>query len=177
MQSRQVHLRKKGSRSVFAQYCLDCYIFMYVVVVQSLSRVWLFATPWTVARKASLSITISRACSNSCPLSWWCCLTISSSVVPFSSCLQCFPASGFFLTSQFFASGGQSIGASASVSVVPMTIQGWFPWGLTYFDLLACPRDSQKFYPTPQFENINSLALSLLYGPTLTSVHDYWKKW
>ena len=71
------------------------------------------------------------ACLNSCPLSWWCHPTISSSVIPFSSCLQSFPASGSFLKSQFFASGGQSIGASASASVLPMNIQDWFPLGLT----------------------------------------------
>ena len=72
-----------------------------------------------------------RACSNSCPLSQWCHPTISSSVAPFSSCLLSFPASGFYPVSQLFASGGQSIGASASASVLPMTIQGWFLLGLT----------------------------------------------
>ena len=72
-----------------------------------------------------------RACSNSCPLSWWCHPTISSSVVPFSSCLQSFSASRSFPLSQFFASGGQSIGASASTSVIPVNIQDWFPLGLT----------------------------------------------
>ena len=66
------------------------------------------------------------ACSNSCPSSWWCHPTISSSVVPFS-CLQPFPASGSFPLSQFFTSGGQSIGVSASASVLPMNIQHWFP--------------------------------------------------
>ena len=71
------------------------------------------------------------ACSNSCPLSRWCHLTISSSVVPFSSHLQSFPASGSFLRSQLFASGGQSIGVSASASVLPMNIQDWFPLGWT----------------------------------------------
>ena len=70
-------------------------------------------------------------CSNSYPLSQWCHSTISSSVAPFSSCLQSFPASGSFPMSQFFASGGQSIGASASASVLPMTIQDWLPLGLT----------------------------------------------
>ena len=69
--------------------------------------------------------------SNSCPLSWWCHPTISSSVTPFSSCLQSFPASGYFLVSQFFTSGGQSIGVSASASVLPMNIQDWFPLGRT----------------------------------------------
>ena len=70
-------------------------------------------------------------CSNSCPLSWWCHPTISSSVVPFSSCLQSLPASGSFPVSQFFASGGQSTGLSASASVLPMNIQDWFPLGWT----------------------------------------------
>ena len=99
--------------------------------VKSLSRVQLFATPWTVARQASLSITKSEACSISCALSRWCHPTISSSVIPFSSCLQSFPASGSFLMNQLFTSGGQSIGASALASVLPMNIQGWFPLGLT----------------------------------------------
>ena len=72
-----------------------------------------------------------RAYSNSCPASRWCHPTISSSVVSFSSCLQSFPASGSFTMSQLFASGGQSIGVSASASVLPMNIQGWFPLGLT----------------------------------------------
>ena len=71
------------------------------------------------------------ACSNSCPLSWWCHPTISFSIVPFSSRLQCFPASGSFPMSQFFASGSQSIGVSASASGLPMNIQGWFPLHLT----------------------------------------------
>ena len=78
----------------------------------------------------SLSITNSRKLI-SCPLSWWCHPTISSSVVPFSSCFQSFPVSGTFLMSHFFTSGGQSIGASASASVLPISIQDWFPLGLT----------------------------------------------
>ena len=67
------------------------------------------------------------ACSNSCPLGQWSHSTISSSVIPFSSCLQSFPASGFFSVSQFFISGSQSIGVSASASVLPMNIQDWYP--------------------------------------------------
>ena len=74
---------------------------------------------------------IPRACSNTCPLSRWCHPTISSSVIPFSSSLQPSPASGSFPMSQFFASPGQSIGVSASTSVLPMNIQDWFPLGLT----------------------------------------------
>ena len=72
-----------------------------------------------------------RACPNSWPSSQWCHPTISSSVIPFSSCLQSFPASGSFPMSQFYASGGQIIGASGSTSVLPMNIQGWFSSGLT----------------------------------------------
>ena len=72
-----------------------------------------------------------RACPNSSPSSWWCHPTISSSLVSFSSCLQSFPASGSFPVSQFFTSGGQSIGVSASASVRPINIQDWFPLGLT----------------------------------------------
>ena len=71
------------------------------------------------------------ACSDSCPLSQWCHPTISSSANPFSSCLQSFPASGSFPVNQFFSSGGQSIGASALASVLPMNIQDWFPLGCT----------------------------------------------
>ena len=72
-----------------------------------------------------------RACLNSCLFSWWCHPTISSSVIPFSSCLQFCPASRSFPVSQFFISGGQSIGVSVSASVLPMNIQDWFPLGLT----------------------------------------------
>ena len=116
-----------------------------------------------------------RACSNSCPLSQWCHPTISSSAVPFSSCLQSFPASGSFLISQFFPSGGQSTGASASASVLPMNFQDCFLWD--WLILSHCsPRDSQESSPAPQFKNINSLALSSLYSPTLKSIHDSWKK-
>ena len=115
-----------------------------------------------------------RVYPKSCPLSWWCHPTISSSVVPFSSCLQSFPASGSFPMSQLFASGGQSSGASASASVLPMSIQDWFPLGWTGW--ISCsPRDSQESFPTPQFKSINSSALSFLYSPTLTSIHNYWK--
>ena len=76
----------------------------------------------------SLSLGV---CSNSCPLCWWCCPTISSSVIPFSSCPQSFPASRYFSMSQLFGSGSQSIGASASVSVPSMNIYGWFPLRMT----------------------------------------------
>ena len=86
-------------------------------------------TPWTAACQASHSSPSPRACSNSCPLSGWCHPTILSYINPFSSCPQSFPASRTFPMSQLFASGGQSIGAAASV--LPMNIQGWFPLGWT----------------------------------------------
>ena len=91
--------------------------------VQSLSCVRLFATPWTALARPPCPSPTPRAYSNTCLLSWWCHLTISSFVVPFSSCLQSFPASGSFPMSIWFASGGQSIGISASTSVLPMNIR------------------------------------------------------
>ena len=91
--------------------------------VQLVSHVQLFATPWTAARQASLSITNSRGYSNSCPSSWWCHPIISSSVIPFSSHLQSFPASGSFQMSQFFTSRGRSIRISASASVLSSIIK------------------------------------------------------
>ena len=114
-----------------------------------------------------------RVYPNPCPLSWWCHPTISSSVFCFSSCLQSFPASGSFQMSQLFTSGGQTIGVSASASVLPMNTQDWFPLGWTGWISLKF-RDSQESSPTPKFKNINSLAFRFLYNPTLTSTHDYW---
>ena len=102
-------------------------------LIQLLSHVQLFATPWTAACQSSLSFTSPGTCSNSCPLSRWCHPTISSSVIPFSFCLKSFPAPGSFLMSRLFKSGGSSIRASASV--LPVNIQGWFPLGLT--DLIS----------------------------------------
>ena len=100
------------------------------------SHIWLSVTPWTAACQVSLSITNSGACSNSCLSSQWCHPTISSSVIPFFSCLQSFLASGFFPMSQFFASGGQSIGVSTSSSVLPMNIQDCMQPGFTVHHLL-----------------------------------------
>ena len=103
------------------------------------------------------------ACSNSCSSSRWCHPTISSSVIPFSSCLQYLPASGSFPMSKFFISGGQSIGASASV--ILMNIQGWFPLGLTGLISLLSKGLSRVFSSTTIL-SISSLVLSLLYSPT-----------
>ena len=126
--------------------------------------------PWIAAYQASLSFTISQSLHNSCPLNQWYCPTISSSVTLFSFCLQSFPASGSFPMSQLFSPGSQSIGVSASASVLPVNIQGWFPLGWT--GLISCsPRDSQESFPAPKFKRINSLVLSFLYGQALTTVH------
>ena len=102
----------------------------------------------------------------------WCYLTILSSAALFSFCLQCFPASGSFPLSQFFASGGQSIGASASV--LPVNSQDWFPLGLIGLISLLSKGLPRVFFSIT-VQNINSSGLSLLYGPTLTFVHDSWK--
>ena len=102
----------------------------WVVVVQLLSHVWLFMTPWTIAHQASLSFAISQSFSNSCPLNLWWHPIISFSVVPFSF-FQSFPASESFPVSLFFVSGGQSIGAPVSVSVRPLNTQSWIPLGWT----------------------------------------------
>ena len=96
---------------------------------------------------------------NSCPSSQWCHPAISSFVVPFSSCPQSLPASESFPMSQLFTSGGQSIGPSASASILPINIQSWFPLGWTGWISLS-PRDSQESSPTPQFKSINSSALA-----------------
>jgi len=110
--------------------------------------------------------------SNSCPLSQWCHPTISSSVIPFSSCLQSFPSSGSFPINQFFASGGQSIGASASASVLPMNIQDWFPLGLTGLISLQ-PKGLSRVFSNTTVQKYQFLALSFLYSPTLISIRDY----
>ena len=114
-----------------------------------------------------------QVCSNSCLLSPWCRPTISSSVTHFS-CPQSFLASGTFPINQLFPSGGQSIGASASASVLPMNIQDWFPLGLTGLILLS--KELSRVFSSTTVQRINSLALSLLFDPALTSVHNYWGK-
>ena len=115
-----------------------------------------------------------RACSNSCPSSWWCYPTISSSVIPFSSCLQSFPASGSFQMNQFFPSGGQSIEVSASASVLPMNIQDRFPLELTNLISLQS-KGLSRFFSNTTVQSISCLALSFLCSPSLISIHNYWK--
>ena len=109
--------------------------------------------------------------SNSCSLSRWCHPTISSSVGPFSSCLQSIPASGSFQMRQLFASDGQSIGVSTSASVLPMNIQDWFPLGLT--GLILKSKGLSRVFSNTTFKSISSSPISFLYGLILTSLYDY----
>ena len=130
-------------------------------VLSCLSHVWFFVAPWTAACQAPLSSTPSVH-SDSCPLSQWCYLTISSSAARFSFCLQSFPVSRSFPMSQLFPSGSQSIGASTSASLLPFNLQGWFPLGFWLVWSFCIPKNSQEPSPGPQLESINSLTLSLL---------------
>ena len=123
--------------------------------------------PMDCSNQVLCSSLSSRVGSNSCSLSWWCYLTISSSIALFSFCLQSFIASGSFLRSQLFLSGGQCIGASAII--LPMNIQGGFPLGLTGL-ITYSPRDSKESSPAPQLESTSSLALSLLYDPDFSMI-------
>ena len=109
--------------------------------------------------------------SNSSPLSQWCHPTISSSVVPFSSCPQFFPASGSFQMSQYFASGGQSIGVSASTSVLPMNTQNWSPLGWTGWISLQ----SMGLSIVSNTTKASILQCSAFFMVQLTSIHDHWK--
>ena len=140
------------------------------------SRVWLFETPWTATRQASLSIISSR---NSLKLMSIESVMPSKHLIlcrPFSSCLLSFPASGSFSVGQFFDSSGQSIGASPSASkaVLPMNIQDWFPLGWIGLISLQSEGLSRDFSNTTVQKN-QFLALSFLYVSTLTPINDYWK--
>ena len=150
--------------SVFTEFCKH-------VVVQSLSHVWLFVTPRTEAHQASLSFTISLGLLKLMSIES---VVLSHHLIlchPLLLLLKSFLASGSFPMTWLFALASQSIGASASASFLPTNIQGWFPLRL----ISCCPRDSQESSPAPQFKSISSSALSLLYSPTLISIHDYWK--
>ena len=142
--------------------------------VQSLSCVWLFATPWTAALQASLSIINS-----------WSPLKPMSivSVMPSNHLILChllllltsiFPSIRVFSNESGLCISGQSIGVSALTSVLPINIQDLFLLGWTGWIYLQS-KNSQESSPTPQLKSINSSVLSFLYSPTLTSIHDYWK--
>ena len=147
------------------QHCCCC------SVVKSCPTLWPHGLHHTSLPCPSLSPWV---CSDSCPLNQWCHPTIPSSVIPFSFCPQSSPVSGSLPMRQLFSSGGQSIGASASASVLPMIIQGWFHLGLIGLVSLLS-KGLSKSLLQHQFKSSNSSVLSLHYGPTLTSIHDYWK--
>ena len=142
--------------------------------VQSLSCVWLFATPWNAALQASLSITNSRNLPK---------LMSIESLMPSNHLILChplllppsiFPISSSFPLSQFFASRGQSIGVSASTSVLPRNTQDWSPLGWTGWISFQSKGLSRVFSNTT-VQKHHSSVLSFLYSPTLTSIHDHWK--
>ena len=153
--------------------CLCPFVYLFVVV-HSPSHVCLFETPWTVACQASLSFTMSQNLLNSCSLNQWCQPTILPSVAPFSSCLHFLPASGSFPISWLFVSDHQSIGASASASVLPMNVQGWFPLRLSGF-ISCCPKDSLESSSALHSKASILQCSAFFYCPALTSIHGYWK--
>ena len=148
-------------------------ILSVVPSVQSLSQVWLFATGWTAALQASLSITNCQSLLK---------LICIESVMPSNHLILSFTSPPALILSQHqglfkrvsTSKGGQCIGVSTSASVHLVNIQDWFPLGLTGWIFLQT-KGLQESSPTPQFKSINSLALSFLYSPTLTSMHDYWE--
>ena len=142
--------------------------------VQLLSHVWLFATHEPQHTRPPCPSPTPGVYPNPCPLSRWCHPTISSSMVPFTSRLQSFPANESFQMSLFFASGGQSIDVSASASVLPRNIQDWFPLGWTDWISLQFKKLSRVFSNTI-VQKLQFFSAQLLYSPTLTSIHDYWK--
>ena len=144
--------------------------------VQSLSHVWLCDPHRLQHARPPSPLPTPRVYSNSYPLSWWCHPTISSSVIPFSSCLQSFPASGSFTMSQLVTSDGQSIGVSASTSVLPMNIQeDWSPLGWTGWICLQSKGLSRVFSNTTVQKHQFFVAQPFLWSNS--SVHDYWKNY
>ena len=146
--------------------------YLFFVVVQLLSHIWLFGTLLAAACQASLSFTISQSLFKLVSIES---VMLSNSLVlccPLSSWLQSFPASGFFPMSWLFSSGDQSIGTSASESVLPMNIYDFlYDWLVDFPSVQGTLKNLLQHH----FESINSSLLSLLYGPALISVHDYWK--
>ena len=148
------------------------YFFLFVVVVwvaQSCPTLWPHGLQHARPPCPSPS---PEVCPSSCPLHWWCHPAMSSSDALFSFCPRYFPASGTFPVSQLLSSDDQNAGVSASVSVLPMNIQGWFLLRLLVGSPCS-PRGSQESSPTPQFKGINSLALHLLYSPAITTIVIY----
>ena len=146
-----------------------------VLLVQSLNQVQLFANPWTAARQSPMFFTISQSLLTFMSIEF---VVLSDHLTFCHTHLllpSIFPSIWSFPLSVPFGSRGQSIGASTSASVLPLNIQGLFPLGLTGLISLQTKGLSEESSPATQFESINSLALSLLYDPSLTSVHDFLK--
>ena len=141
--------------------------------VQTLSPVWGFCDPMECSMPGFPVHLQLPQLAQSNPSSRWCHPTISSSVIPFSSCLQSFPEAESFPRSQFFASDGQTTGISASASVFSMNIQDWFPLGLTGWISLQSKGLSRVFYNTTVQKH--QFFSTQLCSPTLTSIHDNWK--
>ena len=139
------------------------YLVQIFVVVLSLCHVRLFVTGWTAARQASLSSRSPEVCSNSCALSQWCHPTISSSATLFFYNLQSFPESESFPVSRLFATGAQSIGVLASV--LPMTIQGWFPLGWT--GLILQSKELSRVFSSTVVQKYQYFCTQPLYAPHL----------
>ena len=146
---------------------------MMLLLLSHFSHVWLCATPWTAAHQSSLSITNSWSCSNSCSLNWWCHSTISSSVMPFSSSPSIFPNIRVFSNELALRIRWPRYW-SFSISH-PNEYSGLISFRIDWLDLLDVQGDTQESSPAPKFKSINSSMLSLLYGPTLISIHNYWK--
>ena len=183
----KVYFKKKEKENTMATYRVNIiYILAFLLITQLIPLLWGSISQFSSV--AQSSPTLCDPVNRSTPglpvhhqlpeftqtrVHWvgWCHPAISISVVPFSYCPQALLASGSFPISQLVAWRGQSIGVSASASVLPMT-------DLLYDGLVGSPcspRDSQESSPTPQFKSINSSMLSFLHSPTLTSIHDRWK--
>ena len=149
-------------------YGYNCCCFVAKLCPSHVQIVSNFLQPHRLQHTRLLCPLSPGVCSNSYPLSWWCYLTISSSVACFSFCLQSFQVSGSFPMSRLFASGGQSLGALATV--FPMNSQGWFPLGFTILISLLSKGLSKNLLWH------HSSKASVLWCSALTSTHDYWKK-
>ena len=150
------------------------YGYYIVVVVQLLSSVWLFTTPWTAAQQAPLSSTISLSLLKFMSIESIMLFNHLTSATPFSFCLQSFPTSGSFPMSRLLAAGGQLWELQLQHQSFQWIFRDDFLWDWLVWSPCS-PRDSQEYSPAPQFHGINTLVLSLLYGPALTSIHDQWK--
>ena len=165
--------------SPIAYMCLSgsvscLHTFFLFSLVQKLSHVWLFVTPWTAARQAALSITNSQSLLK---------LMSIKTLMPSNHLVLChpllllpsiFPSIRVFSSESVLHIRWPNIGVSASASVLPMSVQYWFPLGLTGWTFFQS-KGLSRVFSILQFKSINSSALSLLYSSTLISIHDYWK--